>query len=387
VEFRECYDPALEKHRCLAVAAVAVVIAFGFQAVTVRYNYGGNWSALFCVGSRLPQPPDLPQPYQFRDSFGYDGQFYRLIAHDPWTTRGYSRYIDNPRYRYSRILAPGLAYLLGAGNDRWIDAAYLIVNLLFLFLGTYWAATIAQRWSWSPWIGLLFLAIPATIVSIDRLTIDLAMAALCVGYIALRRFSVGRFLLLAAGPLCREIGFLLIAAACIDRLRTRDYRNAVLVALTAAPALLWGIFEILHTSSQPTHYLSAIPLAGFVDRILHPYPYRFSLTLNGIAQTLDYVALAAIPVALWCLWRLRRVALERPELLLCAVPVIFVNNPDVWAEVYAFGRTMSAFWVFLALYGAERRCWYALLPIPLLDLRIGLQLGGQLVGIAKGLAM
>ncbi len=118
---------------------------------------------------------------------------------------------------------------------------------------------------------------------------------------------------------------------------------------------------------------------------MHSYPYLFSPALNGLAQVLDYTALAAVPVGLWCLWRLRESALEHPELILCALPVVFVNNPDAWAEVYAFGRTMSPLWIFLAFRGAERRFWYAFLPIPLLDLRIGLQLGGQLVGVVKGL--
>jgi hypothetical protein len=375
----------LEIRRRLAVAIVALAIAFGFQALTVRYNYKGNWTGLFCIGGRQPQPPDLGQPYQFRDGSGYDGQFYRLIAHDPWMNRGYSQYIDYARYRYSRILVPALAYLLAGRHDRWIDPAYLFVNLVFLFLGVYWTAEIAQRWAWPAWTGLLFPTVPATIVSIDRLTIDLAMAAVCVGYIALRRFSAGWFLLLAVGGLCRDIGFLLILAACLDGLRVREYRRAGLAILAAAPGLLWLLFDFLQTSSQPTDYLSLVPLAGFVSRVLHPYPYSFAPALNRIAETFDYVALAAIPVSLCCLWHLRKAVVENPELLLCALPVVFVNNPDAWAEVYAFGRTMSAFWIFLALRGAERRFWYALVPLPLLDLRIGLQLGGQLVGIAKGL--
>jgi len=375
----------LETHRRLAVAIIAVAIAFGFQALTVRYNYNGNWTGLFCIGGRQPQPQDLGQPYQFRDSFGYDGQFYRLIAHDPWISHRYSQYIDNPRYRYSRILVPALAYLLAAGHDRWIDPACLVVKLGFLFLGVYWTAEFSQRWSWPAWTGLFFLAVPATIVSIDRLTVDLAMAALCVGYIALRRFSAGWFALLAAGGLCRETGFLLVFAACLDGLRAREYRRAVLAALAAAPALLWLLFDFLHAGSQPADYLSLIPLAGFVNRVAHPYAYPFAPAVNALAQALDYVALAAVPVSLWCLWRLRKAAVEHPELLLCALPVVFVNIPEAWVEVYGFGRTMSAFWIFLALRGAERRFWYALLPLPLLDLRIGLQLGGQLVGIARGL--
>ncbi len=175
------------------------------------------------------------------------------FAPDPCFARGYFCYVDNPSYRYSRILVPALAYLLTAGQDRRIDAACLGVNLVFLFLGSYWTAQIAQRWGWSPWTGLLFLAVPAAIVSIDRLTIDLAMVALCIGYIALRPLSVGWFTLLAAGALCRETGFLPIAAACIGRLRAREYRNAAVAALMAAPGVVW-IYSSFFISvrSRPT---------------------------------------------------------------------------------------------------------------------------------------
>jgi len=170
-----------------------------------------------------------------------------------------------------------------------------LVKLFFLFLGTDWSAKIAQRRSCSPWIGLLFLGVPAAIVSIDRLTIDLAMAALCVGYVAARRFLTGWFALFAAGSLCGETGFLLINATGIDRLRAREYRRAVLALLAAAPALLWLLFDVLHTSADPTNLLSLVSLAGLVNRVMHPLAYPFSPAVNAVAQTLDYAALAAVP--------------------------------------------------------------------------------------------
>jgi len=49
----------------------------GWQSLTVRYNYQGNWSALFCTGSKLGPPPleEFRATYVFGGSFGYDRQF------------------------------------------------------------------------------------------------------------------------------------------------------------------------------------------------------------------------------------------------------------------------------------------------------------------------
>src|SRR5574340_617734 len=94
-------------HVCL-FPILAVCLVAGWQAATVHSNYRGNWTALFCTGSRFPLPPELAEEhvYVFPDSTGFDGQFYHLIAHDPALRRGFDRYIDAPEYRSRRTLVP-----------------------------------------------------------------------------------------------------------------------------------------------------------------------------------------------------------------------------------------------------------------------------------------
>ena len=388
----------------VVIALLAAGLAFAFQALTVRYNYGGDWTGLFCVGDRSPQPSEIARPYQFRNSWGYDGQAYRLIAHDPFVRRGFDRYLDDPRYRYSRILVPMLAWALALGNDKWVDSAYILLVLGFVFAGAYWLAMLAERFGFPPWCGVLFLFAPATLVGMDRLTIDVALAALCVAFVALRPGSVGWLVALACAALCRETGLLLIGAACVPQVgRTpwsagrppgrpfyritenalveRRFRSFLITASTAAPAVAWLVWVASRLPASPTARTGFIPLSGYVTRLAHPFEYPFGPLITGITQVLDYGALAGVAVALWCLWKLR----WRPELLACAIPVLFVNLPDVWSEVYAFGRTMTPFWLLIAIRGVESRLWIALAPIALMDLRIGWQLGSQVLGIVRGL--
>ena len=39
--------------RPLTAGLAAVALALLWQALTVRYNYGGNWTGLFCTGASL----------------------------------------------------------------------------------------------------------------------------------------------------------------------------------------------------------------------------------------------------------------------------------------------------------------------------------------------
>src|SRR5258708_4449169 len=103
------YMPQVRSSAWVALAATAAALAW--QAATVHFNYGGNWTALFCIGGKSPMPPPLLSgAWIFPGSAGYDGQYYRLVAHDPWMRSGLSRFVDTPE-RYRGILlpaAPGL---------------------------------------------------------------------------------------------------------------------------------------------------------------------------------------------------------------------------------------------------------------------------------------
>src|SRR5207249_4030061 len=73
-----CYGEELRVS--LLVAALCVLAVFGWQALVVHYDYGGNWTGLYCIGDRFARPPQLHEPlWLFSSSYGYDGQWYHLI--------------------------------------------------------------------------------------------------------------------------------------------------------------------------------------------------------------------------------------------------------------------------------------------------------------------
>lgn len=183
---------------------------------------------------------------------GYDGQWYQIIAHDPLLRLHYDRYIDLPRLRYRRILTPGLAYLIAAGRQPYIDAALFVVCWLFVGLGTYCLAELAVDAGRTPLWGLLFLIIPPTLSAIDRMTVDLAICALIPATIlAARSQRWGLlWLTLAATALSRETGVLVTMATLLWLLRQRKIRLAAILSSSILPALLWFAFLQTHTAGD-----------------------------------------------------------------------------------------------------------------------------------------
>ena len=378
--------------RCALVGLACAAFAFLWQWLTVSANYKGNWTAFYYTGAELHQPPDLAKEniYTFKKTEGYDGQMYHYIAHDPFFRRGFSGYIDSPRMRYRRILVPLSAYLLALGRDQWIDHAYVAVIFLSIFLGGYWLSVFCAQLGYQPALGVAFLLIPATLISIDRFTVDVALAALSVAFVlyATRESLAPLYLTLVAAALVRETGLLLIAAYAAWLLWKRRFSRAIIFLTAAFPALAWYLFVEINTPPENFSFASRIPFIGFTERVMNPYQYQFSEWISAVSTLLDYVALfgiaAAVALAAWLLWRR-----EFGPVAMCVyaftAPAAVLNSPGAWAEIYAFGRTLSPLLIFLGLFGISKRNWIYIAPLALVIPRTVIQLAPQAAGVLRNL--
>jgi len=200
--------------RTVLCSAAALVVVVGWQAATVYANDGGDWSALFYTGDfmRLPADVAAEQPYRFPASPGYDGAFYHMLAHAPSMPGDTRASIDNPPLRWRRILVPFLAFAAALRDRERIDSAYIAVVDMFVALGTAALVLFLSREGIGTAWSLLFLVVPAVLVSLDRMTVDAALAALVVV------FAV------AEGPILWFAAALapLVRANQVARLRTPD---------------------------------------------------------------------------------------------------------------------------------------------------------------------
>ncbi len=379
--------PRRKRPARLWFALAAPLLAFCWQAVTVHVNYGGGWTGLFLTGDRLPPPAELSQEriYIFKNSPGFDGQWFHYMAHDPFMLRGFHQGIDAARMRYRRILLPLMAWLLAGGQDAWVHATYIAVGLLFVFLGALWTSEWAQTHGRHPAWGLAFLALPASITLITRMTVDGALAALTVGFACLAARSPGwrLYVLLGSAALVRETGFLLIAAYGVYCLVHRRWRSALWTGLAGMPALAWYAFVYMRTGEY-VHTVDPVPLRAIFTNLFQIRHYPPEVPLGELVRAADALALAGAMAAMGlAVWLVRRQSWT-PVSLATVFWLVFLaiwQNHDAWSDVHSFGRLGSPLLALLGLGGLAGGQWHAAVPIGMMLPRLALQLSWEFRGV------
>jgi hypothetical protein len=378
--------PSYVKSAAWAVLCATLVLSW--QGLTVRRNYGGNWSALYCTGAKFRTPPALAGEniYAFKQSYGWDGQFYHYIAHDPFLKDGMWKYLDNPKLRYRRILIPALAYALAWGHAAYIDPAYRAVILLFFGLGAYWLSRLAALSGYHRAWGLAFVCIPAAIVSMDRMAVDVALAAFAVAFALYSREGERDWKLYAVlllGALVRDTGLLPVAAYCIWLLLRRRIGRATIFATAAIPALAW--YQYINARLPPYVESSPFswPFSGLLSRLLHPLPYAFSPAVDALVKSFDYLAIAGILLAFAMAFPLARKTGFNPRgwAMLLFVLLGVLLRREQWLEITDIGRILSPLLVWLAVERQPSFRWLAWAPLCMVAPRCALQMAPQVLGV------
>jgi hypothetical protein len=376
--------------KCLLSALICLGIGFTWQALTVHYNRDGNWTALFLSGSRFPVPPALASEnvYVFPDSAGYDGQMYHYVAHDPLLRHGFAKFVDSAQLRYRRILLPAAAFLLAGGRQSAVDACFIACNLLFLFFGAWWVGRYFVLSGLSAAWSILFVATPAAVTSLDRLTVDLSMTALAMGfaYYAKIESRWRLYAVLVLAGLSRETGLILIAAYCLSRLVQRRFLAAVLFSTAGLPTIAWYMYVHSRTEAIFGSWFK-LPLVGMVSWALHPPPYHYSVAVNALIMTLEYLSMAGVflacVLALLMLFQNPFGHLEIAAALFAGLAVCF--NESFYQDALGGGRVLAPLLIFLILRNAGNLSVMWCLPLLLVSMRTWLQLLSPFLSIVKGI--
>jgi hypothetical protein len=280
-----------------------------------------------------------------------------------------SVYVDSPRLRYRRILIPALAYLLAAGSHAFIDHAYVAVILFSIALGVYWTACIAQlhgrRAAW----GAAFLLAPGTLTTIDRMVLDGPLTACAAGLIFYHGTKRQRavWVLLAAAPLIRETGVLLIAGFALYEVFRHRYSRAFALAAASLPAIVWFCVVQAKTPPSAAHAVFTRPVAGILLRIVAPTSYPFPAPIEQTLQTLDVIAvlghLLGLGLAIWWFAFRERGPLEWAALLFAALGLM-LGHPAHMRDAVGFSRPVSP--LLLILFSRYLRDGLRVAAIPML---------------------
>jgi hypothetical protein len=367
---------------------ISLMIALSGQYLLVSKNYDGNWTALFRTGDQWPLPPDIPgKVYVFKNSQGYDGQFYHYVAHDPLTLNGLWKYIDDPVTRYSRILIPGLANLIAGGQRTYIDRAYYVIVAISLFLGTFWASQWALFHQQHPAWGLGFLLLPGTVISLWMMNVEIALLALTVAFAYYWRtdHQAGLYMALMLSALCRETGVILTAGFCLWCVLRKSYLKSLAFATALIPAGIWYVYihtAISNSASIIPIWLMSQPATGMIRAFINPEAYQTAPDILSVIQFLDMLSIMGMIIVFVVTLRWLWVFPKSPITLAAGLHIglgIVVNNSVFWRIPLGYTRPFSTLFVLLGVQcltpaPSVKEKWIASAAILVVCLRILLQL-------------
>ena len=371
----------------VAVAATVFVLYGGWVGLA-HYHFHHRMTDFAFVGSQFVDRSSASRAIDadrgaVQSPLGYDGQFFLYIAQDP---RGAVPYIDNPSYRYGRIVYPLLARTLALGRQDAIPFMLVAVNVLAVALGTFALGVVLRRHGQSPWYALIFAAYPGIFIAVLRDLSEALAYALTACAVALfdrpgRRGLVSSAALFAVATLTRETAVVFaLACAWLLFLRDRSVRRALPFAAGAVlPYVLYRTLFLdqwLGHVGVPSPLLpTAVPFGG----IAHYFPWNdlaiqqvYAIVLPGVfclalagwsllrrpddlglwalaANVVAFVVLVPAPVFL-DIYASFRVTAGIVVALVLAIPALAALRPGarawLWLPVIAW---MAAWWTLLPL--------------------------------------
>jgi hypothetical protein len=289
----------------------------------------------------------------------YDGQFFYFLALDPVNAR---YYLDNPSYRYTKILYPLTARFLALDRSDLIPYTLILVNWLAMGLGTLAVAAWLRRRRVSPWFALIYGLYPGLFSAFQRdLTEPMAYALIALAVYLFdfggRRRVLWSGLVFSLAVLTRDksavfatvYGLALLfdrttadqAISWSKRIASNVPRAALLLGLAGIPMLLYKIFLHFWLGSIGVPPEQAVPLAGILS----------SLSLGDrVVETLSVFLPALICgcLGVWALWR--RLWHAPIFLLLVSIDLGLVTlHPGYFVDPFGMLRVGTAV-VLAALY-------------------------------------
>jgi hypothetical protein len=235
----------------------------------------------------------------------------------------------------------------------------------------------------------LFVLVPAALFSPDRLTVDLAFTALCIGFALYLRIGhdANAYVVLSLACLTRDTGFVLAVAAFLALLLERRFAKAVLFGTATLPAATWYWYVKVRTPDYPdARFGQLIPFKGIFETFLRPLTYPFGRAANAGLDWLDRLALLGFALAVvLTVWLVRHNGFGHMEITMVLWSVIGMCLPRTfWEDCYSGTRVFTPLLIWVMLGALPTAGWKAAVPLLMALPRVMLQVIAPLL-VALGL--
>jgi hypothetical protein len=350
-----------------------LLVAIAIHSISL-YRYGrrfdNNLSGLICMGdrARFMSPEEMPEGMHYlKNCVGYDGQFFYFIARDPFIARDMHKRIDNPAYRYQRIMYPLLAALLAFGSVSRIPAMLVFVNIASIIIGTFFVALMFKKQRMSQWYALFYALLSGLLIASMR---DLCgPTAMCFMVGGLYFFSEKRFFTSAAfiaiAILTRETVIALVPCLVIDGIfRKRSARAALSAILSPLPFIAWAWAITKRFGHPPWHGGTGNLGRPGIAMANHLRDVLFSVHRGQEEKV--FLVLFVLTTAVCLGYALRQVfkSVDGLSLAFLGYAILpFLMTESVWIEPWSYGRVLVTSSVLLVVNFASSKDKAYLFPL------------------------
>jgi hypothetical protein len=253
---------------CLKNTIITFIIVLLITFIFYIFKFEGNITGFFCIGSVLPLSPYLnPETTKIvPDEIGYDGQLFLTIALDPLLKNPDSILaLDNPPFRYRRILYPFLSYLISLGNRNLIPYVMVGLNVIAISLIVLLVSLYLKHYKQKTESSLCILSIPGIWIVLAFSTADVINSLWMIAAIYFYTIKSPKKLSVAIILACltRETSLLIWLTFVILSIWEK-HKNYLLYLIPAIfPAIFWNIYVLLRFNQQN--------IAGVESNFVYPF--------------------------------------------------------------------------------------------------------------------
>jgi hypothetical protein len=340
----------------LSIVAIVAVVYLLFLIIRLSiFKYDPVW--FITAGDKYCDPNLAPNGLIiYKNSFGYDGEFYYRLALNPFTSQEteYGIRLDFPAYRQQRIIYPLLVWISSLGQSQLVPWMMIAVNFIGLCCLAWFGAKYAKELNQSAFWGILLPLFPGFILTLSRNLTEIIAVMFLVGSLLFLRKNkpILATILIILSILTKETALIAVGAICciyLYELWKKKPKQSIPWYYVVVPIITyigWQTLLWLHWGQLPVlggNKNLGLPLLGVITF------FREIAVLQSIHQKLWFMELIYLMIfscVVISTFRYSTILPYEKLTWLFYSGLVSLLTTCVWTEDWAFLRTLSEYYIF-----------------------------------------